>query len=222
MSKCQACFFSFKFCKLVLFLLFFSPQISFSQINDCELSSSPIFETKASAGIFANLWRTEKSLSYQSERAITALFSTQQALALRQLAPTSCSAGCADTAITMFAELEIVPALLLTDYPDREHCSAKDLHSRIVPIRFSGVVANDEELSDWMENLSRGRGAEGQALYRECDRTCSPQYHFRISKDVDTNGYAVDANVICSHARDKDDNFFRLRAQLRLGCRAET
>lgn len=221
MSKCQACFFSFKFCKLVLFLLLVSPQISFGQTNDCDLVSSPIVETKASAGIFANLWRTESSLSYQSERAITALFSSQNSLALSSAALTSCSETCAEQPASVVAELEVVPALLLKEYQDREHCAAKDLHTRVTPIKFSAIVANNDELSDWMENLSRGRGAQGEALYKECDRSCSPQYHFRISKDLDPASYVVVASVICSHARDKDDNSYRLRAQMRLNCHAE-
>jgi hypothetical protein len=65
--------------------------------------------------------------------------------------------------------------------------------------------------------FTRGKGDDGEELYRLCDGQCSPHYLWVISRDADR--LVVDAEVTCGHARDRDDNRYDLSYGLRWVCR---
>ena len=105
-----------------------------------------------------------------------------------------------------------IPNAFRIDSDDNSYCAAKSEETSKTPLTFdAGQFSALEEINTWIEKFSQGKGEEGKVLYSKCDRSCSPQYTYLITK-LSAENLNVSANVICGPARDKDDNQYALES----------
>src|SRR5690606_11226003 len=98
-----------------------------------------------------------------------------------------------------------VPSGVLTAYDDFSYCENRLLETSREPLRYRVLLPQQlKSLEEWIGGFSQGKGREGQDLYDQCDRDCSPRYRYRIS--VLGSQLEVQAEVICGHARDRNQN----------------
>lgn len=186
--------------------------------SNCNLSfwDQPFEAKQASAALFANYFERSGSLSFESK----AIFTRAEKVAGDIPRPNhSCPKGCQLRHIPYFL-FQSAAAKLQSEYSDRSHCQALFESTSAQPIEYeSDEVSTVDELSDWIAELSQGDGPQGEDLYQRCDKSCSPQYEYLITKrhSSDTN-YVVKARVVCGHARDKGDSTYQLDSAFRWVC----
>jgi hypothetical protein len=111
-------------------------------------------------------------------------------------------------------EITSVPKTFLNDNEDSKYCQTKLNETTKSPYLYNaGSFLTIEELNDWIKDFSQGAGKEGKDLYAKCDKSCSPQYLYKINKNSD-NKLLLKAEVICGQARDKDENLYNLKAKI--------
>jgi hypothetical protein len=150
--------------------------------------------TEASAGSWANLRNNPGSLRFESARLLKegdAILTTNTVEKNSALI------------------LESSPKKFLSDYDEFNYCQEKLKTSAQSPIKFAPpAFTTMEDLSNWFSDFSQGSGKEGKELYAICDKSCSPQYSLKIEKK--DGKLIVAASAICGHARDKDDDMYKL------------
>lgn len=110
-----------------------------------------------------------------------------------------------------------VPKKFLTDYSEFDKCSNYLNQTTNNPLLFTKILPIElDSLIQWIGDFSQGSGKEGKDLYNRCDGRCSPQYNYKIT--VQKEQLLINATVICGHARDKDDNLYKLSYQLVWPC----
>lgn len=104
------------------------------------------------------------------------------------------------------------PNKYLNNYDDQSYCEQK-LKQTSGQNRLSyssPSLSSSDAVSDWISGFSQGKSIEGSELYKACDKSCSPAYEYNIS--FENQVYKIKALVTCGHARDKDDNKYKIKA----------
>jgi hypothetical protein len=171
-------------------------------------------EATASAGILANLWGSSDSLKIVSSTVVTNLL---EIASQPNRHPIPCPKNCS-TIPAPVVQLHVEPQQTVTQYPDAEHCQQLQQLSKVTPLIFETTVSNQDELMSWIQDLSRGRGQHGEALYAFCDKSCSPSYAFSIVPTATQEQFQVQAQIQCGHARDRDHNKYSLAYGLYWRC----
>ena len=175
------------------------------------------FESKsATAAFFANYRESAGSISFESKEIFGRAETKAPSLPKQDK---NCPPGCSlrDIPYLLF---QSSPSKFLSEYKDRQHCTSLHTLTSKQPLRYiTGEITSVEDLSSWIGQLSQGKGRDGKDLYARCDRSCSPRYEYLITKlkRGDIN-YIATASVICSDARDKDDNMYELKSFFRWRC----
>lgn len=166
----------------------------------------PLDTVTASAATWTNFRNGEDSLRFQAAKLLGSAISKLPGASRPE---DLCDAECL---VAQFPEIVLtaIPQKLLADYDDREKCQRLLESTKIQPFRFKDKTFTSlEALTDWFSDFSAGRGPDGKTLYAQCDGLCSPQYKLFVSKRPDTT-LSLNAEVICGHARDKNDNHYTL------------
>lgn len=176
----------------------------------------PLGDELASAGFFANFWRSEGSIRYALEHAFT------RALAKIDFLRTPhnfCGESCKLSEMP-YMFFHSVPLKVKTSYPDHDHCQELQKQTLSNPFRYTRTDLEDsEQLVEFIEDLARGSNREGSDLYERCDASCSPRYFYRIRRGSKTNSnYSVVVDVQCGHARDRSDDLYHLEYSFRWIC----
>jgi hypothetical protein len=170
----------------------------------------------ASAGIFANFWGSEGSVSYESRHAFDRIETLVSPLKnYENICPQKCRARSAPSIY-----FRSTPLVVLGSYPDYAHCEKLYEQTSAHPLVYevAGVDSLDS-IARWIEKFSRGKGADGKDLYSRCDASCSPRYRYLITKQAAPDAtYSLEAEVVCGHARDQEDNNYDLEYGLRWTC----
>jgi len=155
----------------------------------CPTTDKGIERVVATASTWSNLRNSEGSLKYETGRLLAA----------------GLPANSEGSVV-----LSSIPSKFLESYTDQKYCKEKYEETRSAPITYKErKFSNLDELQDWIGKFSQGDGKDGKDLYNKCDRSCSPQYKYRIQRLQDAS-YKVDAEAVCGPARDKDDNNYEL------------
>ncbi len=150
-------------------------------------------QATASAGMWTNARNNPDSVKFQTEKIL------KEAVAL------VASPDKKDDIVNF----TYVPQKFLSEYKERAACEEELKKTTPNPIKFENLQFNDvAEMTSWFKDFSQGKGTEGEKLYKECPGSCSPQYCLEISEK--TSELLINVEVICGHARDKDDNSYKL------------
>lgn len=175
-----------------------------------------IDEGDADAGVIANYRSKPGSVSYESEaffrKALTQIGNIKPP-------PSFCEPGC-KTDLVPLVYLQSQPNKILAEYNDKAYCQEQHAKTSKSPIKYhKDPIASVEELVSWVGELSQGKGIDGGDLYKQCDRSCSPQYEYKIIKNsVADKQLKATAYVVCGEARDKTDNLYKLKSFFRWQC----
>lgn len=172
----------------------------------------PVRSTLASAGFFANLRKASNSISYLMDQLITESESNASNILQEER---SCKRACSNSVVAVV--FSSVPNMTLPDYEESSTCQQLYESTQKAPITYSGrSFDSQEEAEEWYDDLTQGDGADGEDLYAKCPGMCSPSYSSVSYKHG--GKFIVSTSIICGHARDKDDNQYRLTAALRWIC----
>jgi hypothetical protein len=172
----------------------------------------PVRSTLASAGFFANLRKASNSISYLMDQLITESESRASELSHRESA---CKRSCTDAVLAVVFSSS--PHMTMPDYDESSTCQQLYTSTQKSPITYSGrSFDSQEEAEEWYDDLTQGDGNDGEDLYARCPGKCSPSYSSVSYKRA--GKFIVSTSIICGHARDKDDNQYRLSAALRWIC----
>ena len=112
---------------------------------------------------------------------------------------------------------ESIPEPARKTSSDDAMCRQQEAMTTKAPIVFDDKrFASAEELTDWIMQFTRGKGADGESLYEQCPGKCSPQYTWWIDPDGDV--LEVEARVVCGMPRDKSGNKYQLSTALTTPC----
>jgi hypothetical protein len=172
----------------------------------------PVGSALASAGFFANLRHASNSISFLMDQLIT-----ESGDKAKQL--TASEGGCARSCDNAIAAVVFTstPHMTLPDYDDAAMCAKLYQTTRQTPIEYRNrAFDTQEEAEEWYNDLTQGDGSDGEDLYKRCPGACSPSYS-SVAYEV-SGKFTVSTSIICGHARDKDDNQYRLTASVRWVC----
>lgn len=174
----------------------------------------PVATVAASASFYANFFNRAGSISFESNEIFEkAKDQTPTLKAPENLCPHYCFLP--ESAVFVFRS---TPQLFLSDSEDSAHCERLFRATSRKPLRYMKSVASIDELNEWIGDLSRGNGDEGEDLYEKCDASCSPRYEYAIATKRGIAGYEVRAAVVCGPARDRENNLYNLEAFFRWSC----
>lgn len=175
--------------------------------QDIEIGS-----TLASAGFFANLSNSSSSINYRMDDLLDR---AKVAAAKVQKAENQCARSCGGAVVAVF--FQSIPNKTLSEYDEASDCDRLLKATTANPIVYRQRAFPDEdEAKEWYNDLTQGDGADGEDLYQRCPGKCSPTY---ASEGYQKDGkFIVTTSIVCGHARDKDDNQYRLNASLRWVC----
>jgi len=109
------------------------------------------------------------------------------------------------------------PNLALQDYDEHSTCLKLYDSTRASPIVYANrAFPSDQEAKEWYKELTQGDGPDGADLYERCPGRCSPSYSSTAYRRE--GQFVVTTSIVCGHARDKDDDQYRLTASLRWLC----
>jgi hypothetical protein len=172
----------------------------------------PVGNTLASAGFFDNLRNSDDSIRFKMDE----LLSKSEAQGTQHVQPPSpCSQSCVRPVVAIV--FSSVPNMTLPAYEDSHMCQKLLEETSKAPIVYSRrTFEAQEDADEWYNDLTQGEGVDGEDLYNRCPGSCSPAYSslfYRVN-----NKLIVTTSIICGHARDKDDNQYRLSSSLRWIC----
>lgn len=188
-------------------------QLAYGQLPCSQPTNDiPVGNTLASAGFFDNLRNSDDSIRFQMDE----LLSKSEAQATQEAQPpSSCTQSCARPVVAVV--FSSVPNMTLPAYEDSPTCQKLLEQTTKAPIVYGKrTFETREEAEEWYNDLTQGDGTDGEDLYNRCPGSCSPAYSslmYRIN-----NQLVVTTSIICGHARDKDDNQYRLNSSLRWMC----
>lgn len=159
--------------------------------TSAESPCSPSSLTLASAGTWDNLRNNENSIKFQIAHLMAKAIGDKKEANF---------------------EIKSTPNKFLSSYSDKNYCEGKLKETENDNLKYnSPSFSSLEDLNAWIADFSQGKGDAGNLLYDQCDKSCSPQYTYKISyTSSPTKSYTVTALVICGPARDKDDNQYSL------------
>jgi hypothetical protein len=171
--------------------------------------------TQATAGFLANEGNKPGSIRYESgailEKADSGLSSAEKPAGL-------CPAGCVLPAKPVIV-FRAVPTAFVTNYSDYDKCQKLLEETEKTPFEYNESFSSMSEVESWFSDFSRGKGTDGQDLYKRCSGQCSPQYEFFITNDA--GKLALDADVVCGHARDKSNNMYDISYSYKWICQSK-
>lgn len=182
-----------------------------AESSECKPVLKEVGTALATANFFSNVGRRPGSLAFESNSLL------EKAKALASSTTSPCPEACQvkGEASILFST---TPNKFLSDYSDFAHCKALLEKTKKEAIRYADLsFSSTSEFYDWYQELTSGDGKEGEDLYSRCDKSCSPQYSSSLVLEPSGKLLAT-TSIICGHARDKSDNSYRLRAQLRWQC----
>ena len=159
-----------------------------------------------SAGTWANLRNAEGSLRFETAQMLgSALKNAKTAIPPAGLCPQECKAAVAP--LVLFSA---TPHKLLDKYSDKTECEKLLSQTSTVPFEYSGLkFASSEDLANWFNEFSQGKGSQGKDLYLKCYGSCSPRYLTEITPS--NSSFNAATKVVCGHARDKSDDMYELK-----------
>lgn len=168
--------------------------------------------TLASAGFFDNLRNSDDSIRFHMDE----LLSKSEAQVTQHVQPPRpCAQSCVRPVVAIV--FSSVPNMTLPAYEDSAICQKLLEETTKQPIVYGNrTFDTQEDAKEWYNDLTQGDGPDGKDLYRRCPGRCSPAYSSLIYRI--TNKLVVTTSIICGHARDKDDNQYRLTSSLRWMC----
>lgn len=145
----------------------------------------------ASASTWDNVMNTKDSLKFKTSQLINSAIKDKQKAEI---------------------VVKTIPNKILKQYSDKEYCDKKlQQTSGDKKLIYKSTSLNSADaVNEWISGLSQGKNTEGKSLYEKCDKTCSPEYEYLIL--FDSGKFNVKAAVTCGHARDKNDNKYKLSA----------
>ena len=169
--------------------------------------------TLASAGFFDNLRNSDDSIRYQMDQLLSQ--SEARARELGQQKSPCVSPSCGSPVVAVV--FSSAPNITLPEYEDSPSCQKLLEATRQQPIVYKDRdFDTQDEADEWYNDLTQGDGPDGEDLYNRCPGQCSPSYSSVIYR---TSGkFIVTTSIICGHARDKNDNQYRLSSSLRWMC----
>jgi len=174
----------------------------------------PAEHALATAATVPNVLRLPQSVQAESQRLLEA----SERRAGSEAPPRNpCPAHCSlpETPEILFRS---VPSEVQTEYDGVDRCEQLHDSTSTQPLTFDGrTFATLEELGEWVGDFTRGRGEDGEELYRRCDGKCSPTYLWVISRSEER--FVVATEVTCGHARNRESNQYDLSYSLRWTCR---
>lgn len=170
--------------------------------------------TRASAGFFSNLRRSESSLRNQTDKLLNEGRIRAHHL-LHASKMHSCSMPCSDAVVSM--RFTSRPHQTLTTYRESNRCETLLQTTMKTPIVYQEKKFESEDAArSWYKALTLGEGPDGKDLYRRCPGSCSPSYETHIYwRDNKLN---LTTTVVCGHARDKTDDTYDLSLSLQWIC----
>jgi hypothetical protein len=176
------------------------------------INDIPVGHTLASAGFFDNLRNSDDSIRFQMDE----LLSKSEAHAIQEAQPPNpCAQSCVHAVVAVV--FSSVPNLTLSAYDDSPTCQKLLEETTKEPIVYGKrTFETQEDADEWYNDLTQGDGTDGEDLYNRCPGNCSPSYSSLIYRINDK--LVVTTSIICGHARDKDDNQYRLTSSLRWMC----
>jgi hypothetical protein len=107
--------------------------------------------------------------------------------------------------------------MALPEYEDSPSCQRLLEATQQQPIVYGNrQFDTQDDAEEWYNDLTQGDGADGEDLYSRCPGQCSPSYSSVIYRK--SGQFVITTSIICGHARDKDDNQYRLTSSLRWIC----
>ncbi len=199
--------------RILLSLLFFLPLSADGEENgfpvgSCSSESKQVEvgERLASASTYANYWKKEGSVSFETEGLFQKAEDQYPEISKPEgICPEQCGAS---TPLFLF---ESIPNKRKESYEEYEKCAALLKDTEQDPIVYERrTFATRDEAIEWYQDLTRGKGDDGEDLYDRCDGSCSPAYETIATKEGES--VVVSSRIVCGHARDKSDNQYLLRA----------
>lgn len=176
------------------------------------VTETTLTDTFGSVGVLANLRGSDGSIRAVAQDLLAA------ALEQQRLAIPSCPNGCSGGESTIV--YKVLPTAYLNTDRQRSECRQYERETSASPLRFTDHEFDSlDALNEWIMDFSRGKGADGKALYAACASNCSPRYTFLI-KPRDGTTLMLDAEVVCGLARDKKETQYSLSTALRTNCSA--
>ena len=164
----------------------------------------------ATAGFWSNFRNSEGSINYEMEDMLNVADREAEKI-MNQPKCSSCENG------FLFLVFRSTPAKRLQDYEDFEHCAELEKKTIANPIIYADRRFKSRDAAkEWYEELTQGKGADGKDLYKKCDRDCSPSYTTLVKKH--DKHFVLTSTITCGHARDKDDNLYRLSSAFIWSC----
>jgi len=164
--------------------------------------ATPLDTESATAGYLANLSNSDGSIRLASNRMLTKAIETAKSSQPPQR--------------VIFSS---IPELSTQTTSDDEMCRQHEKTTVKEPLRFDDKrFASADDLTDWIMEFTRGKGAEGKSLYERCPGKCSPQYTWWI--DPVESDLVVNARVVCGMPRDRSGNKYQLSTALTATCPA--
>jgi hypothetical protein len=199
--------------KLAMLVVLLSPSAVLATPTCLSLHKEVEFESRlATAGFWANYRNREGSVNYEMEEMLNAADHQAEGIMSRPKCSGVCNNG------TLFLVFRSTPTKRLTDYKDFKHCAELEKETTTTPIVYSERrFKSRDEAKDWYHRLTQGKGSDGKDLYRRCDRDCSPAYTTLVTKH--DKQFVLTSRITCGHARDKDDNTYRLSSAFIWSCK---
>ncbi len=171
-----------------------------------------IRSTLASAGFFDNLRNSDDSIRHQMDQLLSQS-ETKASEIGGQKSP--CGPSCSNPVVAVV--FSSTPNMTLPEYEDSPSCQKLLETTKQQPILYSNREFNtQDDAEEWYNDLTQGDGTDGEDLYNRCPGQCSPSYTSIIYR---RNGkFLITTSIICGHARDKNDNQYRLTSSLRWMC----
>lgn len=206
MNKAFGAGFSIILVILTVAFLFRANSAGAGEADKCSAVTKNISEdsTLATASLFANERNKPGSIRYESS---SMLEKADKNLSEAEKPGDLCPSGCqlAEKPEIVFKS---IPNKFETDYPDYDKCQKLLNETEKNPFNYNKQFNSIGEVQDWFSDFSRGKGTDGEDLYKRCDGSCSPQYAFIITEEG--SGLKLAASVVCGHERNKQDNKYRL------------
>jgi hypothetical protein len=185
-----------------------------AQINCADVSAQvAIRHAVGDAGIWSNIWESEGSIAYEARKLLQwAEKEFQRSSVPRDLCPAHCRPAASPS--IMFSS---IPQKYRTNYEEEGKCLQMLEDMTKSPLVYEpGRFEATENVFDWFNNFSRGKGDDGEDFYAKCGGTCSGRIHTRL--DPIDDGWGMVTKVICGPARDKDQNKYDITVKIVWTC----
>lgn len=202
---------------LIVALLF---HMNFAGAEEADKCSSiekdvSVESTLATAAFLANEENRPGSIRYESD----SLMDKAEQGASNAVKPEGlCPAGC-ELNTEPVVVFKAVPHKFLTGYSDYDKCQKLLEETEKSPFNYNEQFNSITDVENWFSDFSRGKGPDGQDLYKRCSGQCSPQYEFFIKND--SGKLTLNADVVCGHARDKSDDKYSMSYSYRWTCQSK-